>query len=785
MDKEQLSLKARVDLEWDKILDLLAAQAVSAPGSSLCKNLRLFSEIDDIELKLEETSEMAGLLAEGGDLPLSPFPDLVSVLNSAEKGGILEPGDLIGISGFLGVTSDVKRYICRHETVPALHGIVSGIEELKEIKKEIDGAVDSGGNIKEDATPGLKLLMRKTQEFKMRTRERLKGMIHSPEYAEILQEPFFAERENRYVIPVKVEFKSRVEGIIHDLSASGATVFIEPKELVEMNNTLKMLELEVEDEIRNILASLSSMVSSSHQIIRNNLLVMAEIDCIYARARLSRILGGRGVKLNNKGIINIKGARHPLMVLTGKEAVPNDILIPEDTKILIISGPNSGGKTVLLKALGLFAMMVRGGLHLPCGEGSEMALFQEIYTDIGDDQDIRMGLSSFSAHISTIACIFRYGTPGSLILLDEIAISTDPSEGAAFAEAVLLTMRERGFKVIVTTHYNSLKTLGHSGQGFCNASFDLDLKTLSPTYNLVYGIPGRSFAIDIAGRFGIERGVIELALERLGRNDLSLDMLLSELNEKKRSYEEDSKRAKELRLEAEHLIEEQRDITSRLKESEKDIRKKMRTETNREISKARQEISGIIEGLMKDRRQERADSAKRLLTEIETGISNHITGSGDYIPLKDLKAGDHVEIKGLGIEGVLLDDHQEKRTIRVKVHDSEIKVNPALIQGLKQPAGQRIKAESIVRERRPPIPAEASALDLRGKSGEESIVEIDRFLDNAILIGIKEVSLIHGHGTGRLKKRIREHLKESPYALNYRPGDIYEGGDGVTVVELK
>lgn len=783
--KDQLSLKARVDLEWDKILDLLASQAVSIPGVKLCRDLRLYSEINDIALRLEETTEMVNILTDGGGLPLSSFPDLEPILDSAQKGIILEARDLKGISDFLGIVSDVKRYIGRYDEATILCAIVSGLEELREIKREIDCTVDCDGNIKEDATARLKLLIQKTQEFKMRIRERLKGIIHSPEYTEILQEPFFAQRENRYVIPVKVEFKSRVEGIVHDLSASGATVFIEPKELVEMNNRLKMLEMETEDEIRKILKSLAETVASHHQPIFHNVSIMVGLDCIYARARFSRMLDGRAVRLNNRGVIKLKAARHPILSLVKEKVMPNDILISEETMALIISGPNAGGKTVLLKTIGLFAMMVRGGLHLPCGDDSEMALFQEIYTDIGDDQDIGRGLSSFSAHIKAIASILKYGRPGSLVLIDEIAGSTEPSEGAALAEAILLGMKDMGHKVIAATHYNSLKTLGQSESGFCNASVEFDFKALSPTYRLIFGIPGRSFAIDLAKRFGIDEKIVWIALQNLKKPDLALDQLLADLNEKKKIYEEDSEIARRLKLEAERLIKEQAEITDRLKNSERDIRKRVRREFNLEISKARQEIAKIVDGIRIERTREKANKAKKLLSEIEIGISNRFVNSEDYIPLKNLAEGDHVEITGLGIEGTLLDDPSDKKTIRVKVHDSEIKVNPALIQGLKQGAGNKKEAKVKAKVKKLKPSTLTSTLDLRGKRGEESLDEITRFLDSALLNGLKEVSLIHGHGTGRLKTTIREHLKGSPYVLSYHPGDIHEGGDGVTVVELR
>lgn len=783
IEKERLSLKARVDLEWDKILDCLAGQAVSIPGAKLCRELRLYCEINDVGHRLEETGEMVNLLTEGGGLPLSPFPDLEPILDSAQKGLILETRNLKEIADFLGVALDTKRDIGRHKGIPLLKGIAAGLEDLGGVKKAIDSAIDNDGNIKEDATPRLKSLIRRSQGFKMRIRERLKAIIHSPEYAGILQEPFFAERENRYVLPVRVEFKSKVEGIVHDLSASGATVFIEPKELVEMNNRLKMLEVEIEDEVGKILKSLSQAVASHHQTISHNLSIMAGLDSICARARLSRMMGGRGVRLNNRGFINLKAACHPILSLSGMEVVPNDILIPKDTTTLIISGPNAGGKTVLLKTIGLFALMVRGGLHLSCGDDSEMAIFQEIYTDIGDDQDIGMGLSSFSAHIKAIVSILKFGGVGALILLDEIAGSTDPSEGAAFAQALLLGIRERGFKVIVTTHYGPLKTLGHTEYGFSNASVELDLKTLSPTFKLIFGIPGRSYAINIAGRLGIEKVILEAASKLLGRQDLSLDQVLADLSEKRRNYEEDSKRARELKLEAERLIHEQTVITDRLKEAERDIRKRIKAGVNLEISKARQEISKILEDIKRERHIEKANEAKKLLSEMEMEIATKRSDSDDCIPLKDLKIGDQVEIIGLNIEGILLEDPSCKKKVRVRVGDSEIKADSSLILGIRHGDGNRkeTKVKAKVKELKP----STSTLDLRGKRGEESLGDISKFFDSALLNGITEVCLIHGHGTGRLKRAIREYLKESPYVLSYHPGNIYEGGDGVTVVELQ
>ena len=443
--------------------------------------------------------------------------------------------------------------------------------------------VDHEGNIRENATPELQQLLQDIHHLRQRIRQRLERLLVSPDYEDLLQGQYFAERENRYVIPVKTEVQQQIPGIVHDISGSGATVFLEPREFIELNNAIKVADLQVTKEMRRILQDLSGMVASHVSTLTQNFETLIRLDCLGAKARLGMNMHGNPVCLNAEQRVRLKNARHPLLVLAKDHIIANDIHLSEETKIFIISGPNTGGKTVTLKLLGLFALMVRAGLHLPCLEGSEMAIFQRIYADIGDAQDLNRDLSSFSAHITNMIALLKETAssssndfPPSLILLDEIGNATDPLEGAAIAEALLCRLHELGFKVVVTTHYHSLKTLPLRKSGFVNASHEFDLKTLTPTYRLIEGLPGGSSAIEIAGQLGLDASILTHASELVKGQERDLDAVFQKLQGTQQELDRELSRAHSLRLEADQFQQEARDTKDRLRNSERQERQKIR-----------------------------------------------------------------------------------------------------------------------------------------------------------------------------------------------------------------
>ncbi|MFN3681587.1 MAG: endonuclease MutS2, partial [Nitrospira sp.] len=489
-------LKTAQVLEWPRLLALLAEYARSAQGEEKCRAPLLAVNLAEARLRQQETTDMVKLLERGEPMPDLRFPDLRDIIKRATKGGELTASELWNCAVVIAVMETVVGYAAPHVAAgSALARVVEPLRvvmrKLHPVRLAIEEAIEPGGSVKESATPALKRLAQHAHELKQTMRERLDSMLHSSTYQEVLQELYFTQREGRYVLPVKAEMRGKVSGIVHDVSASGATVFLEPRELIELNNAIKVAELDVEREVRRILHDLTLLVASHADAIAEGTEQLAEWDCLHAKAELSRRLHCHAVSLNEEGRVLLKQARHPLLMVTRDQVVPNDILADETVRVLVISGPNTGGKTVALKMIGLYSFMVRAGLHVPCAEESEMALFTRCYADIGDAQDLSRDLSSFSAHIAQIVQLLSeanretedQGRRGiqTLVLLDEPVTSTDPEEGAALAEAVLCRLATLPMNVVVTTHYRTHNELAHTTRGFANASVGFDVERLAPT----------------------------------------------------------------------------------------------------------------------------------------------------------------------------------------------------------------------------------------------------------------------------------------------------------------
>jgi DNA mismatch repair protein MutS2 len=788
--------QAMVVLEWDRILDILAGQARSAMGAEVCRTLPLESSLEAARVRLREAAEMMALREGADPFPALSFPDAREAIDRAAKGAPLETHELRDVSTGLGLATDVMRYLGRHrESAPALSAVAVPLEavfDLHQLKLAIDRSVDAEGNIRESATPELRHLTHHAASLKQQMRHRLDTILASKRYAEVLQEKYFAQREGRYVVPVKDEMRGKIPGIVHDVSASGATVFLEPRELVELNNAIKVADLEVQREVRRILQELSAMVGGRAAVLRTGLETLARLDGVAAKAAFGHLVRGHPVALNDRGRVLLRQARHPLLVLGRERVVANDILLDEAVQVLVISGPNTGGKTVTLKIVGLFALMARAGLPLPCDEGSEMAVFPEIYADIGDAQDLAKDLSSFSAHMTQMIGLLQQASPGrspALVLLDEPVTSTNPAEGAALAEALLLRLADLGMKVIATTHYNQLKVLAQSRPGFKNASVEFDVGTLSPTYRLQMGIPGGSSAIEIAGRLGMDEAILDHAMGLLNKEDRSLDQVLGELQDKQRRLSDDAARAAELRAEAERAAREAAEIAERLRASERDERKGVKKKLADELLRARAQVQGVLEDLKRERTLVKAREAKEKLGEIETREQPRLADAAATVPVERLQAGDHVELARLGKTGTLLEAPQGKKRVRVRVGDVEMSVAVSSLIGLAGPRKPEPSA-AVAPRRLPTAPAlaeseAATALDLRGRMADDALEATVAALDRAALAGAPLLRIIHGHGTGRLKAVIRDYLKTSPYVAAFRPGERAEGGDGVTVVQLR
>ena len=793
-------------IEWPQVLEVLAAQAHSVLGAELCRRLPLEDTLELAQRRMQETTDMLELHHAPVPFPAVQFEDSSQALSKAEKGGVLDLQTLRALSVMIHVAGSVRRCLTvNQQTVPALFAYYPALPDLSELRREIDRCVSEEGEMLGQASPALAEALRTAQGLKQRIRRRVETMVASSRYRELLQEPYYAQRENRYVLPVKAERQHDLPGIVHDMSASGATVFLEPRELIDLNNEMKVADLQVAREITRILQELTERVAEHLHDLRDLLHTLTILDCIGAKARLSVRMNGTPVSLNTDGHIRLWKARHPLLPLTKEQVVANDVMFEKDAAVLVISGPNTGGKTVLLKLLGLCSLMVRGGLHLPCGDGSEMAFFEDTFADIGDAQDLTKDLSSFSAHVrkligllKNIECRTGNESPHTLVLLDEVISSTDPAEGAALAEALLRRFAELKLKVVVTTHYNSLKTLALSTPGFLNASLEFDVNTLAPTYRFIPGIPGGSSALDIAGRLGMDPSILDHAVSLVHQEDRQLDHIFADLQHTHQALKEELEEARTQRETADREAGEARTIADRLRSAEREEIKKMKKKFREELVAARAEIRRITESLQRQKTWTHAQDAKRLVQRVEDSVNQQTRTSLETIPVESLEEGDVVGIANLDTLGRLLEKPEGRKSVRVQVGASEMSVHverlvgigkgEGIPQAVPNPAQPAPRSSTRARPNEDaPSGSTASGfagIDLRGHTAEEALEQLTAQLDQALLRNAKSVRIIHGHGTGKLKAAIREFLAQSPYVTEFRPGAQEEGGDGVTMAEL-
>lgn len=784
-DKEKLIRKAHKSLGWDEIKSRLSSLTISSMGAELA--LSLIPEnvsFESVNIKLAETSEMKILLSDKEQLPLSKFEDMRGAIGRALKGITLEPNELREISNILNISGMVKSFLSRvKDNAPVLCRKIDDIKAIPKLKEKIDFCITESGEINESATHEIKELYHSARSLRNRIIKKLNHYLSSGEFSAILTDNYYTQREERYVIPVKAEYKSKIDGIVHDSSSSGVTIFLEPSDTIEFNNQLKIIKLQLEKEIQRLLKELTMLAAGASSEIERNLAILAELDLIGAKGRLSQIMDATEPKINLKGSINLIAVRHPLLTLSDKSVVPNDITISPDINVLIVSGPNAGGKTVTLKTVGLIGLMVKAGLHIPAGDCSEMAVFPDIYADIGDEQDIENHLSTFSGHLLNITGILNFSSPSSLILLDELMISTDPSEGGALAEAILVELSVRRAKVITTTHYGQLKAAGILRKGFKNISVEFDYKTMLPTYKLIQDTAGSSSALHIAQQFGMDERIIETASLLIKESDRRFDEAVSKLETIKNSLDEELQRVSLLNKKSEELLKEQAQIMERMREEEKEYLKLKKKRLSKDISDARNKLKGIINELEAERTTvkviETNEKIKKIAEEILVSAPDT-----EYIPLNQLNSGDLVEIPHLGVNGLLLEDPANKKKVRVSLGSVEIVVKADMLKGKEKTKSINFNNETVSIQIPSPHNPETQC-DLRGMRVYDAKEATIKFLDRAYQSDITEVKIIHGHGTDAIKNMVREYLVVSPYVNSFRHGDIHEGGDGVTVVELK
>ncbi len=781
-------------LELPKVLDMLASLAAFSASKELARNLAPTTQLDQARRLQTETTEARALLEQTPTLTIGGARDVRPGVESTTRGAILEPDVFLDVKNTLLAGRSIRRSLEKQRSeFPILHEISGQIEPCKSLVDAIEATFDSRGEIEDAASPELARIRRDLRVARDRLTKKLQRVISDPGTVHMLQEPIITQREGRFVVPLRAEFKGRFKAVIHDQSASGATLFVEPLQVVEQNNAVRELELAERDEMRRILVELSNLVSDHAQAIVDTVVALAQLDLAFAKARFSERLEAVEPELKpfdaRRGshpgsTLRLHGARHPL--LDAESVVPIDVDLDEQTYALVITGPNTGGKTVALKTVGLMVAMAQCGLHIPAAPGSELSIFENVYTDIGDEQSIEQSLSTFSAHITNIIAILEQANHFSLVLLDELGAGTDPQEGAALAKAILGTLMERRVTTIVATHYPEMKTFAHLMPGVRNASVEFDIESLQPTYHLTVGLPGRSNALAIAERLGLSKGIVERARSMIEPEELRAENLLDEIHRQRDATREAQERAENERVEAERIREE---LSVRLKAIDDERREILNTSKD----EAAEELTNVREELrrLRGRLKHAALPLKEIdliRSELEAVERVVVESTASDVPELEtaspiLNRGDKVLLNTLGREGVvseITNDDVEVQIgkLRVRTRVEEL----SLIAAAETDDSSR--SDSKRGGRRPAGKAPPLEIDIRGMVVDEALMELEHHLDAAFLAGMPFVRVIHGKGTGRLRQAIRMNLKDNPYVASFEPGGHGEGGDGVTVIQI-
>ena len=784
-------------LEYHKIIEKVAEKAESELGKEMVRNIRPSTDINEVQYLQNETEEALKLLIKKGSPPLYGIQDISRELKLAEIGGVLTPGGLLRVSDSLRVARGLKNYLkeAREQGVtdyPILQELIDSLRVFKEIEDEINNAIIGEEEISDNASPTLRNIRRQIINKNESIRNKLNSIISSQQYAKYLQDSIVTVREGRYVVPIKAENKRFFQGIVHDQSASGATLFIEPMAVVELNNELRELEMKEREEIERILRELTSLVADKVEHIRHNLKTLKRIDYIFAKGKYALEINGIKPILNREGYINIKKGRHPL--LDPKKVVPIDVYIGKDFNTLVITGPNTGGKTVTLKTVGLLTIMAQSGLHIPAEFNSEIGVFDKVFADIGDEQSIEQSLSTFSSHMKNIVGILEEVGPNSLVLFDELGAGTDPTEGAALAMAILDHLLNMDIRTIATTHYSQLKIYALTTDRVKNASVEFDVETLSPTYRLLIGVPGKSNAFEISKRLGLQSYIIEYAKSLVSRENVEFEDVLQAIDRDRRVIEESKQEAEKLKEEVRRLKEELELEKEKIKSSREKIITQAREEARRILRSAKEESEGIIKELRnisseieRDkliRIQDMQEKMRKNLDEVESQLSGDILNVKANKEIKNLKVGETVEVMSLKQTGTVLELPDEEGNVLVQIGIMKVKVNKSTLRRADQAEEEKAKTRTskMIRSKSSHVKNE---IDLRGKTLDEALLELDKYIDDAYLAGLTEAYIIHGKGTGVLREGIKSYLKGHKHIKSYRTGNYNEGGTGVTVIELK
>ncbi len=785
-------------LEYPKILAKLAEHTSFPLGHELALRLRPSSRENVVKQRQQETSEAKHLLDIKPGVSLGGVTNLRPILKKARLEATLTPGELLDTRNTLLSGRSLRRSIAPLEKrFPLLAARAEEIEECPELVQDISRAVDDRAEVVDAASPALAQIRREVKETHEQLLDKLERIVSSPTNRHFLQEKLITERHGRYVIPLKVDFKGRIPGVVHDESASGATLFIEPLATLELNNRWRRLQVEEEREVERVLKELTARVAEQGEAIYGNLRALAALDLAFAKAKYSLALRGIEPELvpfrakmkkperSKRGFehpgstVRFIQARHPLLL--SSEVVPIDVHVSDDFFILVITGPNTGGKTVSLKTVGLLSLMAQAGLHIPAAEGSAVSVFRGIYADIGEEQSIEQSLSTFSSHMTRIVDILSRAYWKSLILLDELGAGTDPVEGSALARAILAHLHKRRITTLVATHYSDLKVYAHATPGVKNASVEFDVKTLAPTFKLSIGLPGQSNALAIATRLGLSKEITSEARKLLTPEDLEVEGLLTDIKRAREEAIGANRAAQEARAAADQMKRQLEEQLTKLEEDRRQILSQARRQARIELRGVRKELQDISKALKPHPRPQQLVEFRAKLKELDEAVEPPEPPIRLFpISKEKLRIGQSVwvdELRQKGeITGFLSEEEVEigvgKFRVKAKLDDLE------LVEG--EPQG---KDEGTYIVTTPPAPT-AMTLQLRGQRTEEALIELDKYLDKAYLAQLPAVRVVHGKGTGTLRRAVRELLQEHPLVASYRPGDPEEGGDGVTVAQF-
>ncbi|WP_418617942.1 endonuclease MutS2 [[Ruminococcus] torques] len=787
--------KTLIKLEFDKIISMLENEASSFRGKQLCRRLKPVTDLTKIDLLQEQTAAAFTRIIKKGRISFGDAAPVEESLKRLEIGGALNTAELLRICRLLSNTARAKSY-GRHDTQEDLADCLDiyfgGLEPLTPLSNEIERCIISEDEISDDASSALKHIRRSINNLNDRVHTTLSGLVNGS-LRTYLQDALITMRGDRYCIPVKAEYRSQVQGLIHDQSASGSTLFIEPMAIVKLNNDLKELYVQEQDEIRKILASLSEEAAQYIEEIRTDYRSLTDLDFIFARGALALTMRASRPILNEEGRIRIREGRHPL--LDQKKVVPITVSLGDEFSLLIITGPNTGGKTVSLKTVGLLTLMGQAGLHIPAGDRSEIAVFRQVYADIGDEQSIEQSLSTFSSHMTNIVSFLKKVDDRSLVLFDELGAGTDPTEGAALAIAILSHLHKRNIRTMATTHYSELKIYALSTPGVENACCEFDVESLRPTYRLLIGIPGKSNAFAISGKLGLPGYIIDDAKKRLSEQDVSFEDLLSDLEASRRTIEKEQAEIAAYKKEAETLKRQAVQKQEKLEEQRDRIIREANEKANAILREAKEVADETIRNFHKFGKEnisaaEMEKERERLRKKIkDTSASASLKTNKPKKTYKpsDFKLGESVKVLSMNLTGTIgsLPDARGNVTVQMGILRSQVNISDLeIIEEVSPYAPKRMNRTAKSKIKMSKSLSVSPEINLLGKTVDEAVAELDKYLDDALLSHLNSVRVVHGKGTGALRKGIHEYLRRQKHVKSYRLAEFGEGDAGVTIVEL-